>query len=321
MCSGVGVNPKQPDEQVLIIRLVPGPAGEEFVRTLYEDDGETSGHEHGACARTLVRAAWSAAECGTADGAVVLDLRIDGAAGSFAGQPRRRRLVVEIGGVRSITDARIDEAPCAAIAHTYPFEQAPVFRLETVRGVDEPLRVRIRCETQNSAAHNAACRCARTKTTAADGTHGLFMPKDADSPPDQSSVEFQEDYARVLAIASGVGVRMFDPGPCAGAGVASRRAVLIMPAELRLEPLARVQVLECVGLVERVIGERLVELAQSGSTAIDQLAPPLDEPAIGRRARRVVRVALGVRASGDRSSAEVVFAQEIERRDRSGRGE
>lgn len=87
--------------RTLVVRCYPGPAGATFSQSVYEDDGATTEYLRGRYARTPISARWAAG---------VLRLEVGPTVGEFTGQLPQRGLLVEVGGVRSVREARMDGA-------------------------------------------------------------------------------------------------------------------------------------------------------------------------------------------------------------------
>lgn len=317
---GVASDVEETSEQTIILRIYPGIPGESFERTLEEDDGVSpASRDNTNDARTVVTADWIAVHADREDANeqnIALRLRIQPTTGIYQRQPAHRRFIIELGGITAIHDVHIDgrsvtdpreRTEQSGTSETSPFRTLAL----PTRSIREDTTLDCTITIRDPLAIASSLRRARAARLVQSTPQALFIPPIADDPPDPNSLAFREDYAKILAIASGIGVVRVDAGPCAQADVASPQTLLITPPSVRIGVHAIVHVVDRAGPIEEPIWHGDVALDPSGTTHLDPriAQQPINEPALGRIARRIVHIDLP-------ATDMLRFSQEIQRRER-----
>lgn len=241
-----------------------------------------------------------------------------------------------------IESMRLGDEPIApngpnAPAHSEAGQHGVLRRIAlTPMSIRESLNMTLSMSLIDQRAHDAQVRAARARrmlrsvpvhihkprpTSSSQAAN--FAPDEADrtdralraaaEATDPDSLAFAEQYARVLRVASGIGVCVRTPGPCAEPESGRSEVVLVVPPDLGLDAdHARVETIDACGCVEEVVEDRVVSLNAVGNASLEHVGLELDEPPVGLVRRRVARVTLRQRSHA--APADFTFAQELARR-------
>lgn len=264
----------------LVVRCYPGEPGRSAERVLYEDDGESLAYLRGGCARTAMTAHWHGA-AGKAGNVERGEVEIAGAIGRFSGQPERRRIILELGGVEVVSAARVNGADCGVEA--VDREGQDLYRLDS-GDVSVAQGCRFSFEFVRSAGPRAGVESRSRLLEEAIGTKGSAAGL-KDAVLNAIANQDADTTRRVLEIGAGIGAVKDDTG-----------SVRLVDSMGWIEGAATdVSVLDRSGSGERVTARERVRMVRTGAgpacaASIRMPEAPLAQPPLGLRASRLVRV-------------------------------
>lgn len=257
----------------LIIRMYPGRPGRIASSSVYEDDGETRGHERGEFAMTPLEARWSDA----GGGLVEVELRIGPRRGAYPGEPSATACEVHLAGIAEVVSATvaghevkpaIDGESAAFVLPDVPRDGPPNvahFRVRAANAGDVHAR-----ESLRRLRHALGQNPASAREDAAGVVEALAA--NAESVPG--------DF---LEMGLGIGVR------------ADARGVRLFDVHGLLPPDAELEVVDVIG--DSRARRTLVPGASAplGCAVIAEALPVLEEPPLGLRSRRRASLAFSLR--------------------------
>lgn len=291
--AGVGPRMTDGDHHELVVRTWPGTPGQVSESELYEDDGETRGHEFGEFARTPMRLEWL--EGAEAD-RVIARLTFGPTRGRYSGQPPEREWCVEFAGISGLC---LRSAPDGTVMRDGAKHEGVVALRIPAAPMDRQIRLEVEVMPADARQASDVHGASRRKAAFGDG-----VAPDAAGARRSIVVGIEADRA---AIELGVGVVAITARPDLGELPAAVRVIdtrgVIDSAR------AEMHVIDVAGRssVERWRGE----VALAGSAGPGRWAEitlpdaPLKGAALGLRATRLVRVGFSIDGRAMSISREV----------------